>query len=82
MGVILWIIIGGLAGWIASTVTKTGQGLVMNIIIGLVGSVIGGWVVNGLGVDYDPDRFWPALVVSLIGAILLLFIVNVMFRRR
>jgi uncharacterized membrane protein YeaQ/YmgE (transglycosylase-associated protein family) len=82
MGWIVWIIIGGLAGWIASSVTKSGNGLFTNIIVGLVGSVICGWLVNGFGFSYDETRFWPSLIVSLIGAIVLLFIVNRLFGRR
>ena len=51
MGIILWIIFGALVGWIASLIMKTDsqQGAVLNIIIGIVGAVIGGWIMSSLG---------------------------------
>ena len=51
MDIILWIIFGGLVGWIASLIMKTDaqQGILLNIIVGIVGATLGGWIMNLLG---------------------------------
>ena len=85
MNFIIWIVIGGLIGWVASMIMKTDaqQGIFLNIIVGIVGALLGGWLISPLvGVPtINQDAFSiGALVVSLIGAIILLAIVN-LFRR-
>lgn len=82
MGIIGWIIIGALAGWIASLITgndkKMGSG--MNILVGIVGGVIGGIVMNLLGgTGITGFNLWSLLVATL-GAVILLFIVNAVKR--
>ncbi|MEA4833172.1 hypothetical protein SDC9_104775 [bioreactor metagenome] len=78
MGIIGWIILGALAGWIASLITgndkRMGAGL--NILVGVIGSIIGGVVMNFLG-GYGVTGFniW-SLLVATVGAIILLLIVN------
>jgi len=78
MGIISWIIIGALAGWIASMITgndkKMGAG--KNIIYGIIGGLLGGFVMNLIG-DYGMTGFnlW-SLLVATIGAVILLLIVN------
>jgi uncharacterized membrane protein YeaQ/YmgE (transglycosylase-associated protein family) len=85
MGPIAWIIFGGLAGWVASIIAGTNQrqGCIMNIVVGVVGAVIGGAVfgfLTGQSVDF---AFRPgSFVVAVIGALILLGIVNVAQRRR
>ncbi len=49
MGIILWIIFGALVGWIASAIMHTGEGVVMDIVIGIVGAIIGGWLMSFFG---------------------------------
>ena len=51
MGIILWIIFGGLVGWIASLIMKTdaSQGILLNILVGIIGAVIGGWIMSFFG---------------------------------
>ncbi len=51
MDIILWIIFGGLVGWIASLIMKTNaqQGILLNIIVGIVGATLGGWIMNFFG---------------------------------
>jgi uncharacterized membrane protein YeaQ/YmgE (transglycosylase-associated protein family) len=73
MNFIIWIVVGGLIGWVASMIMKTNeqQGMFLNIVVGIVGSMLGGWLVSPL---------LGGLLVSLIGAIILLAIVN-LFRR-
>jgi uncharacterized membrane protein YeaQ/YmgE (transglycosylase-associated protein family) len=85
MNFIIWIVIGGLIGWVASMIMKTDaqQGIFLNIVVGIVGALVGGWLISPLvGIPtINQDAFSiGALVVSLIGAIILLAIVN-LFRR-
>jgi uncharacterized membrane protein YeaQ/YmgE (transglycosylase-associated protein family) len=81
MNIIIWLVVGGLIGWAASVFMRTDgqQGLVLNVIVGIVGSVIGGWVLSPLvGVStINQNNFSLAgLTVSLAGAVILLAIVN------
>ena len=85
MNFILWIIIGGILGWLASLVMKTDaqQGLVLNVVVGIVGALLGGWLlapVFGTGTINSDDFSLASLGVSFLGAVILLGIVNV-FRR-
>lgn len=86
MNFIIWLVVGGLIGWLASVLMKTDgqQGIIMNVVVGIVGAVLGGWFISPLvGVStINQDNFSVAsLVVSFVGAAILLAIVN-MFRRR
>jgi uncharacterized membrane protein YeaQ/YmgE (transglycosylase-associated protein family) len=72
------LVIGIIAGWIAERVLSRNHGLITNLIVGLVGSFIGAFLVHGLGYTYV--GFWPSLLVSALGAIVLLLILG-MFRR-
>jgi len=78
---ILWLIIGALAGWIASMIMKTNQeqGLLLDIIVGIVGAFIGGFVVSFFGVDPDANLI-ISLITAVIGAIILLAIVKAVRR--
>jgi uncharacterized membrane protein YeaQ/YmgE (transglycosylase-associated protein family) len=81
MNFIIWIVLGGIIGWLASIVMKTDaqQGYFLNIVVGIVGALIGGWVVSPLigSSTINQDNFsLPSLIVSFIGAIILLAIVN------
>lgn len=78
VGIIGAIIIGLVAGWIAEKVMSRSHGLLTNLIVGLVGSFIGAFLANVLGFTYQ--GFWASLVVSALGAIVLLFVVG-LFRR-
>lgn len=85
MNLIIWLIVGGLIGWVASIVMKTNgqQGILLNVIVGIVGAFLGGWLISPLvGVaTINQDSFsLPALVVSLVGALILLAIVNLVRR--
>ena len=85
MNLILWIIIGGILGWIASLVMRTDaqQGLFLNIVVGIIGALVAGFVLTplfGIGTINQNNFSLPALLVSLLGAIILLAIVN-LFRR-
>ncbi len=85
INILIWLIVGGVIGWLASVVMNTDgqQGLLLNVIVGIVGAAIGGWIISPLvGVaTINEDVFSVgALLVSLVGAIILLAIVN-LFRR-
>lgn len=84
MNFIIWLVVGGLIGWIASKIMKTDaqQGLLLNIIVGIVGSFLGGLLLSPLfGVGSLNEGFsLPAALISLGGAVILLAIVN-LFRR-
>ena len=82
MGIILWIVFGGLVGWIASMVmgTNGSQGILLNIIVGIVGAVLGGWIMNFFGESGTSGFNLYSFVVALIGACVLLAILK-MIRR-
>lgn len=84
MGIIIWLIVGGVVGWLASMIMKTDaqQGMLLNIVVGIVGAFIGGWLIGPLvGAGSINDGFSiMSFIVSLVGAIILLAIVN-LFRR-
>ncbi len=81
MGIILWIIFGGLVGWIASIVMKTDaqQGLILNIVIGIIGAVVGGWLMSFFGESGISGFNLYSFIVALVGAVVLIAIVK-MFR--
>ena len=78
--IIAWIVIGGLAGWIASKImgTDAEQGILGNIIVGVIGALVGGFVVGLLGGEgFSGFNIW-SFVVALIGAVIVTFIYNKM----
>ena len=85
MNLIIWLIVGGLVGWVASMLMRTDgqQGIILNVIVGIVGAFIGGFLLApmfGTGTVNSGDFSVGGLVVSLLGAVILLAIVN-LFRR-
>lgn len=76
MGVIGWIILGGLAGWLANVIMKEEGGLLKNIILGIVGGLIGGGIVQLLGGSGVNGFNVYSFVVAVLGAILLIWIVR------
>lgn len=79
MGFISWIIIGLVAGWLAARITRSPHGLLRNLAVGLLGAVLGGFVFSKLGVQAMPD-FWGQLITAIIGAVLLLFLWQIIRR--
>ena len=70
-------------GWVASMLMNSREGIIMNVVVGIVGAMLGGWLISplvGVGTINQNNFSLPALVVSLVGAVLLLAIVN-LFRR-
>ena len=87
MNFIIWIVIGGVLGWLASLVMKTDaqQGIFLNVVVGIVGALLGGWLLSplfGTGTINTDDFSVLSLGVSFLGAVILLAIVNLVFRGR
>jgi uncharacterized membrane protein YeaQ/YmgE (transglycosylase-associated protein family) len=76
-----WIILGGLAGWIASGVMGTGEGCLMNIVVGIAGAFIGGLVFSYFGGSPVSGLDLRSLLVAVVGAVLLLIVVRALRRR-
>ncbi|HEX8788646.1 MAG TPA: GlsB/YeaQ/YmgE family stress response membrane protein [Telluria sp.] len=84
---IIWIVVGGILGWLASMVMKTDaeQGMILNVVVGIVGAFLGGWLLTPLfgGGTINADDFSvSSLLVSFLGAVILLAIVNLLRRGR
>lgn len=82
ISIIVWIIFGALAGWIASAIagTNASQGAMANIVIGIVGALIGGMISRALGGPSVTGFNISSLLIAVLGAVLLLFILR-LFRR-
>jgi uncharacterized membrane protein YeaQ/YmgE (transglycosylase-associated protein family) len=84
MGILVWLIVGGVVGWLASIIMRTDaqQGILLNVIVGIVGALLAGFIVSPLiGVGTINQGISVAtFLVSLLGAVILLAIVN-LFRR-
>ena len=85
MNFIIWLVVGGLIGWIASKIMNTDaqQGVILNVIVGIVGAFLGGMLISplvGVPTINQDSLSLGALLVSLVGAVILLAIVN-LFRR-
>ncbi len=70
MGIILWIIFGALVGWVASMLMKTNaeQGLLLDIVVGIVGAVVGGWLTSIIGASGVEGFNLYSFVVAVLGA--------------
>jgi uncharacterized membrane protein YeaQ/YmgE (transglycosylase-associated protein family) len=83
MNLIIWLIIGGVIGWLASIIMGSPEGILLNIVVGVAGALLGGWLISplvGAGTITQNDFSLPGLLVSEVGAVILLGIVN-LFRR-
>lgn len=84
MSIIIWLVMGGVVGWIASMImgTNARQGIILNVVVGIVGALIGGWLIGpmvGAG-SINEGITVMSFIVSLVGAIILLAILS-LFRR-
>jgi len=91
MNFIIWLIVGGIVGWLASIVMRTNgqQGLILNIVVGIAGAFVAGVVLTpmlGIATINQSNFSLPGLLVSLVGAVILLAVVSLFsgrgFRRR
>ena len=82
MGILSWLVLGLIAGFIASKiVNKTGSGLIMDIVLGVVGAFVGGWIVSYFGHTGVTGLNIPSLIVATIGAIVVMLAYHFLFRR-
>lgn len=83
MGLIVWLIVGGVIGWLASIIMRTDaqQGIFLNIVVGIVGAFLGGLFISGGSINNAPLTI-SSFLVSLLGAVVLLAIVNLVRRGR
>ncbi|HGL6717471.1 GlsB/YeaQ/YmgE family stress response membrane protein [Burkholderia contaminans] len=78
-GLIIWLLIGAIAGWLAGVLVKGGGfGLLVDIVVGILGAVIGGWLAGLLGIGFS--GILGSIVIALIGAVILLLVIR-LFRR-
>ena len=78
--IIVWLIIGAVAGWLAGKIVEgTGFGLIVDIIVGIVGALIGGWLAGVLGVDIGGGLI-GSIIVAVVGAVVLLFVLRLIKR--
>ena len=85
MNIIIWLVVGGLIGWVASMVMRTNgqQGILLNVVVGVIGAMLGGWFLSpffGVSTINQGNLSVPSLLVSLLGAVILLAIVNLIRR--
>jgi len=80
MGWLAWIIVGGVAGWLASQVMRSPRGLIMDIVVGIIGAIIGGFLLNAVGTSgVTGFNIW-SVFVAFIGAVVLLGVLRLVSR--
>lgn len=87
MNIIIWLVVGGLIGWAASVFmgTNNQQGIMLNVVVGIVGAVLGGWLLSnfvGASTINQGNFSLSGLLVSFLGAVILLFAVKLLRRGR
>lgn len=85
MAIIIWLIMGGLAGWVASMIagTNQSQGVVGNVVVGAIGALVGGWLMTAFGMSGATLSTFNlySFIVAVIGAVIVLFIYRVLTKR-
>ena len=76
-----WIVIGGIAGWLAGIVMRSGMGLIGNIVVGIIGGLLGGWLFTQFGMPGVTGFNFYTLGVAFVGSVVLLFLVGLVSRR-
>ena len=87
MNIVVWLVVGGVIGWLASVLMRTDaqQGILLNVVVGIIGALLGGWLISpmvGAGTINSGDISLAGLLVSFLGAVVLLAIVNLITRKR
>jgi uncharacterized membrane protein YeaQ/YmgE (transglycosylase-associated protein family) len=82
MGWLAWLIVGAIAGWLAGMVMKSGGGVLTDIIVGIVGAFIGGFLFNALGLAGTTGFNIWSIFVAFVGAVVLLFVIRMLNGRR
>ena len=82
MNILLWLILGALAGWVASLIVKTDQGISLDIVVGIVGAFLGGFVFNLFGAAGVTGFNIYSILVAVVGAVVLLLVLKLVLGRR
>jgi uncharacterized membrane protein YeaQ/YmgE (transglycosylase-associated protein family) len=83
MSILAWLVLGLISGFIASKlVNKSGEGVILDIVLGIVGAVVGGWLFNTMGHSGVTGLNIYSMVVAVIGAVVVLVVYHALFRRR
>jgi uncharacterized membrane protein YeaQ/YmgE (transglycosylase-associated protein family) len=83
MSILAWLVLGLISGYIASKlVNKAGEGVVLDIVLGIVGALVGGWVFNALGHTGVTGLNIYSMFVSVVGAVIVLVLYHALFARR
>jgi uncharacterized membrane protein YeaQ/YmgE (transglycosylase-associated protein family) len=83
MSILAWLILGLISGFIASKlVNKTGEGIVLDIVLGIVGALVGGWLFNTLGHSGVTGLNIYSMFVAVVGAVVVLVVYHALLRRR
>jgi len=83
MNILVWLVVGGLLGWAASAVMRTQEGILLNVAVGILGAALGGWLLSpviGVSTINQSNFSLASLLVSFLGAVMLLVVVNFMRR--
>lgn len=82
MGILSWIVLGGVAGWLGSLiVNRSGEGILRDIVLGIIGGIVGGWIFSAMGsTGVTGFNLW-SLFVAVVGAIILLVVYHALFGR-
>ncbi|AOY90685.1 hypothetical protein BKK79_01755 [Cupriavidus sp. USMAA2-4] len=79
-GLIAWLVIGAVAGWLAGVLVKGGGfGLLVDILVGIVGAIVGGWLAGLLGISFGGGMI-GSIITAVIGAVVLLFLLRLIKR--
>lgn len=81
IGILIWLVIGGVVGWLAGIIMRDNNSILMNVVVGIVGAFVGGLIFNGGTINQAPLDV-TSFLVSLLGAVILLAIVNLVRRGR
>ncbi len=83
MGIIAWIILGAIAGWITNLIMGGGEGVILTIVLGIVGAVVGGWLAGSvLGIADVTGLNITSIIVAVVGAIIVVAIYRAVAGRR
>jgi uncharacterized membrane protein YeaQ/YmgE (transglycosylase-associated protein family) len=83
MSILAWVILGLISGFIASKlVNKSGEGVILDIVLGIVGAIVGGWLFNAFGEAGVTGLNLYSMLVAVVGAVVVLVVYHALFRRR
>jgi uncharacterized membrane protein YeaQ/YmgE (transglycosylase-associated protein family) len=80
MNILIWIVLGAVSGWIASLIMKSSNGFFEDILLGIIGAFVGGFIMNSFGESGVTGFNLYSIVVSVIGAVILIFIGRMLHR--